>query len=58
MFLIIMVFSTISPLMLAVGMCYYIVHYISERYVLLFRKVQKRESGGLMWPVAFQQLSM
>lgn len=56
MFLIVAVFSTISPLMLAVGLTYFGGHYLVDRYILLYRKVPKYESGGLFWPIAFQHM--
>jgi len=56
MFMIITVFSIISPLMLLVGLIFYLSHYFVDRNILLYRKVTRWESGGLLWPVAFNQL--
>lgn len=56
MFLIVTVYSAISPLMLAVGLVFFAAHYVADRYDLLYRKEQRYDSGGLHWPIAFQQL--
>jgi hypothetical protein len=54
-FLLVIVFSGLSPLMLLVGLVFYLSHYFADRYVLLYSKKTKWDSGGLLWPIAFQQ---
>lgn len=56
MFLIVVVFSAISPLLVALGLIFFLGWYFNARYTLLYQQIQTWDSGGMLWVTAFRQL--
>lgn len=56
MFLLIMTYCTITPIIIPVGFTYFIFAYALDKYTLIYKGQPKVDLVGLMFPTAFNQL--
>ncbi|KAG0338810.1 hypothetical protein BG004_007067 [Podila humilis] len=57
-FVIIMIYSTLRPLILVFGIIYFAVAYVVYKYQLLYVFFHPNESGGQMWPMVYNRLTV
>ncbi|KAI0230328.1 hypothetical protein L0F63_001217 [Massospora cicadina] len=55
-FVTVMTYSVISPVILLVGTLYFAIGYYVTKYCLLYVYYRNYESGGLLWPLAFRRI--
>lgn len=55
-FVIVTIYSVISPLILVVGTIYFILGHYANKYCILYVYHRYYESGGLIWPVVFRRI--
>jgi len=55
-FVIITVYSTISPLILPFGLAYFLLAFITTKYNLMYVYEARWESGGKLWPSIFNKM--
>ncbi|KAI9292695.1 DUF221-domain-containing protein [Neoconidiobolus thromboides FSU 785] len=51
-----MTYSVISPLILVVGTCYYVVGHFVNKYIMLYVAYRNYETGGMLWPCIFNRI--
>ncbi|GAA5802516.1 hypothetical protein HPULCUR_007982 [Helicostylum pulchrum] len=56
MFVVILVYSTISPLILVFGVIYFAMSYLVLKYQLLYVYFHSYEVAGRMWPMVFSRI--
>ncbi|KAJ9506276.1 hypothetical protein QJQ45_014057, partial [Haematococcus lacustris] len=49
-FLVVMAYSVVAPLVSLLGLAFFVMGWVSWRYSLLYIFIRQYESGGLMWP--------
>ncbi|KAG0231838.1 hypothetical protein BGW42_008587 [Actinomortierella wolfii] len=54
-FIIILLYSTIKPVILIFGVIYFMIGYIAFKYELLYVYFHPNESGGLAWPMVYNR---
>jgi len=55
-FVIVSTFSTMSPLILPFGFCYFLLAYITLKYNIMYVYEHSYEAGGVMWPLIFDRM--
>ncbi|KAF9301142.1 hypothetical protein BGZ74_007051, partial [Mortierella antarctica] len=57
-FVIILIYSTLRPLILPFGIIYFAVAYVVYKYQLLYVFFHPNESGGQMWPMVYNRITV
>ncbi|KAF9213089.1 hypothetical protein BGZ59_005947 [Podila verticillata] len=57
-FVIILIYSTLRPLILVFGIIYFAVAYVVYKYQLLYVFFHPNESGGQMWPMVYNRITV
>jgi len=55
-FVIVLCYSSIAPLILLFGLLYFLIMYLTETYRLLYVCESKSHSGGMLWTTGFNQV--
>ncbi|KAF9978906.1 hypothetical protein BGZ73_008411 [Actinomortierella ambigua] len=55
-FIIILIYSTIKPIILIFGVIYFLIGYVALKYELLYVFFHPNESGGLAWPMVYNRV--
>jgi len=55
-FLVVLTYSTISPLILPFGIIYFGLSYLTVKYNIIYVFKQDYEGGGIMWPIMFNHI--